>query len=385
MSMSPPLMRAFHMPHFLGVMVLMWVGFAGFASHAFGQAPTFSGRYDGIGIGSDAVLSLEELEGRVVGRLTLKDNKSFSLNGRRSGDMAQGSLVRNAVKQFFHIEHRALGVQLLIIPAGDDGVPLLKQGQELSFIRQGVQLPKPVSFKMAPAAQSVALPNFLNEFRNWSPQDLARIYVGLNAKDQGLISLFDYASAEILWRICVSSPPHKTLSTEQLAQLLARQATDCSAYLKMIAKVRDSGQIDLFIRRANFQFELIRKTYECDHQQKSQSNCHEVNALSAPLISEWRPAVAIMAALVKPQDVKGKVAYTPLSKPPVASQKATGVNEGVVAEKENTASALRSTIEAFAPVPQVRPSRSIVEPSPSPSTTPPDGPSVRVPLQRPHY
>ncbi len=382
--MSPPLIRALHMPQFWGVMVLLCVGLAGFASQAYGQAPSFSGRYDGIGIGADAVLSLEELEGRVVGRLTLKGNKSFSLNGRRSGDMAQGSLVRNAVKQFFHIEHRALGVQLLIIPAGDDGVPLLKQGQELSFIRQGVQLPKPVSFKRAPAAQSVALPNFLSEFRNWSPQDLARVYVGLNVKDQGLISLFDYASAEILWRICVSAPPHKTLSAAQLAQLLARQATDCSAYLKMIAKVRDSGQVDLFIRRANFQFELIRKTYECDHQQKSQSNCHEVNALSAPLISEWRPAIAIMEGLVKPQDGTAKIAYTPLSKPQVVTQKTTGVNEGVAPEKENMVGALRSTIEVFAPVPQVRPSRWAGEPLPSPSITL-DVPSVRVPLPRPHY
>ena len=382
--MSPPLMRAFHMPRFWGVMVLMWVGLAGFASQAYGQAPSFSGRYDGIGIGADAVLSLEELEGRVVGRLTLKDNKSFSLNGRRTGDVAQGSLVRNAVKQFFHIEHRALGVQLLIIPAGVDGVPLLKQGQELSFIRQGVQLPKPVSFKKAPTAQSVALPNFLSEFRNWSPQDLARVYVGLNVKDQGLISLFDYASAEILWRICVSAPPHNTLSAEQLAQLLARQATDCSAYLKMIAKVRDSGQIDLFIRRANFQFELIRKTYECDHQQKSQSNCHEVNALSAPLISEWRPAIAIMEGLVKPQDGTDKIAYTPLSKPHVVAQKTKGVTEGVASEKETAVGALRSTIEVFAPLPQVRPSRSTGEPMPSSSTMPAVS-SVRVPLPRPHY
>lgn len=368
--MSPTSMRAFHMPRFWGVMVLMWVGLAGLSSSAYGQAPTFSGRYDGIGIGADAVLSLEELDGRVVGRLTLKDNKSFSLNGRRTGDIAQGALVRNTLKQFFHIEHRALGVQLLIIPAGVDGVPLLEQGQELSFIRQGVQLPKPVSFKKAPAAQTVTLPKFLSEFRNWSPQDLARVYVGLNAKDQGLISLFDYASAEILWRICVSAPPHKTLSAQQLRHLLARQATDCSTYLQVIAKVRDSGQIDLFIRRANFQFELIRKTYECDHAHKSQSNCHEVNALSAPLISEWRPAIAIMQGLVKPLEGVGKVAYTPLSKPHVGS------------EKEITVGALRPTIEAFAPLPQVRPSHSTGEPS---FSTEPAVPSVRVPLQRPHY
>lgn len=380
-----------------GVVALVWVVLMGLGSQAYGQAPTFSGRYDGIGIGADAVLSLEELEGRVVGRLTLKNNKSFSLNGRRSGDMAQGSLMRHALKQFFHIEHRALGVQLLIIPAGEDGVPLLAQGQELSFIRQGVQLPQPVAFKKAPVSNPVALLDFLNEFRNWSPQDLARVYVGLTAKDQGLISLFDYASAEILWRVCVSAPPHKALSAQQLAHLLARQATDCSAYLKVIAKVRDSGQIDLFIRRANFQFELIRKTYECDHNHKSQSNCHEVNALSAPLISEWRPAIAIMDGLVGRLS-EGAVArvQVPQSKPQSGTQKAVSVPVAIVAEPtiskvEKTVSGLRSTIEASVSLPQVRPSHSRAEPWPFASDAQKAehmleaGTQVRLPMPKPQY
>ncbi|MBV1886249.1 MAG: hypothetical protein KUG61_04130 [Parvibaculaceae bacterium] len=393
-------------PLLVCVLAFVWVVLMDLASHAYGQAPTFSGRYDGIGIGVDAVLSLEELEGRVVGRLTLKDNKSFSLNGRRSGDMAQGSLMREALKQFFHIEHRALGVQLLIIPAGEDGVPLVEQGQDLSFIRQGVQLPKPVSFKKAPTSDPLPMMDFLDEFRNWSPHDLARVYVGLKPKDQGLISLFDYASAEILWRICVSAPPHKSLSKQQLSQLLARQATDCSAYLKVIARVRDSGQIDLFIRRANFQFELIRKTYACNRAQKSQSNCHEVNALSAPLISEWRPAIAIMEGLVKPSTGDVQVVQVPLSKPKVSKpqtsnpqlvdQKVVKVPVAILPEEVNVVSELRSTIEAAVPVPQARPTgasltedeRSKVEPWPLSSGTQDlkqtAGASVRVPMPKPH-
>lgn len=379
------------MPLIVGVLALLWCVLMGLASHAYGQAPTFSGRYDGIGIGADAVLSLEELEGRVVGRLTLKDNKSFSLNGRRSGDMAQGSLMRDALKQFFHIEHRALGVQLLIIPAGEDGVPLVEQGKELSFIRQGVQLPKPVSFKEAPTSGSIPMPDFLDEFRNWSPQDLARVYVGLKPKDQGLISLFDYASAEILWRICVSAPPHKTLSKQQLAQLLVRQATDCSTYLKIIAKVRDSGQIDLFIRRANFQFELIRKTYACNRAQKSKSNCHEVNALSAPLISEWRPAIAIMEGLIKTSAGDVQVAQVPLSKPQMPNpelvdQKAADVPAEIFPEETHVASELRSTIVALVPLPQARPSRvsrSEVEPLSSGTQDLQHTLAVRVPMPKP--
>lgn len=393
MSIFPTLLCPFFMLRFWGVLALLVAGMLSLSTYAHGQAPSFSGRYDGLGIGADAVLSLEELEGRVVGRLTLKDNQSFSLNGRRSGDVAQGSLMRNALKQFFYIEPRALGVQLLIIPAGEDGTPLLAKGQELSFIRQGVQLPKPVSFQKAPTSSPLALPRFLDEFRNWSPQDLARVYVGLEVKDQALISLFDYASAEILWRICVSTPPHEDLSAAQLNRLLTRQATDCRAYLKVIAKVRDSGQIDLFIRRANFQFELIRKTYECNRAQKSKSMCHEVNALSAPLISEWRPAIAIMEGLVTPHPAtgiaevsgvngaSGVTEHTPLSKPRVISKRVPShvPSPAVVQDKGEVVRGLRSTLETFAPLPQERPT--FVEVA---DVVAQGASSVRLPMPRPH-
>jgi len=263
------------------------------------SAAGFSGQFDGIGAAVGMKLTLEEVEGRVVGRFSSGRGDPFSLNGRRTGEAAQGSVVRAGQQFFFHLEIRPLGVQFLLIPRTPEGAPDISGGTDYSFVQQGLQVPRPSAYRAAPPRGiQVDIVDFIDAFRNWQPADMARIYGALDNRYKELLQLFDHAAAEVLWRVCATKPPNASFSSEELARLLERQHVSCESYLSAVASVRDAGLMSEFLRKANFQLELIRETVKCDRGQSPETKCADVGAMSGPLMLRWRRAGDIMSLLV---------------------------------------------------------------------------------------
>ena len=259
----------------------------------------FSGQFDGIGAAVGMKLTLEEVDGRVVGRFSSGRGDPFSLNGRRTGEAAQGSVVRMGQQFFFHLELRPLGVQFLLIPRTPDGAPDISGGTDYSFVQQGLQVPQPSAYRAAPPRGiQVDIVDFIDAFREWQPADMARIYGSLDSRYKELLQLFDHAAAEVLWRVCATNPPNDAFPSAELERLLERQNTSCAPYLSAVASVRDAGLMSEFLRKANFQLELIRETVKCDRGQSPETKCADVGAMSGPLMLRWRRASDIMSLLV---------------------------------------------------------------------------------------
>ena len=262
-------------------------------------AASFSGQFEGIGTAVGMTLTLEESEGRVVGRFASGRGEAFSLNGRRTGEAAQGSLMRPGQRYFFHLEPRPLGVQFLLIPKAPDGGPDISGSTDYSFVQQGLHVPQPSAFQAAPPRGiSVDIIDFIDGFRDWNPVDMARIYASLDDRYKELIQLFDHAASEVVWRVCATSPPNVSFPQSELDRLLERQHATCERYLSSVAKVRDAGLLNEFLRKANFQFELIRETVKCDRGQSPETKCADVSAMSGPLMVRWRRAMDVMSDLV---------------------------------------------------------------------------------------
>lgn len=276
--------------------VLLWAGLLWLSGAAF--AAEFSGRYEGIGTSTGMRLTLQEAEGRVVGRFDTGRGEPYSLNGRRTGEAAQGSVERGEQSYFFHVERRPLGLQFLLIPHGADGGPDIAGATDYSFVQQGLQLPEPSQYKAAPPrGVPVDIIDFIDGFRDWSPADMARVYAGLDDRYRELILLFDHAAAEMLWRVCTIKPPSADFTQADLARLLERQGTNCADYLAAVDGARKDGLLGEFVRKANFQFELIRETVKCDRNQSPDTKCADVGAMTSPLMLRWRRAVDLMIAL----------------------------------------------------------------------------------------
>lgn len=274
-------------------------------------AAEFAGGYDGIGDAAGMVLTLQQVGARVVGRLTTPGGSVYAINGERVGidrGDAQGALRLSGSDgdaAFFHIEERPLGLQFLFIPASAGG-PDMTASREFSFLKRGVRPALPAApaepasrYRPAPADTHIDITTFIDGFRGWDPRDTARLYAGLGDRNRGLILLYDHATADLMWRLCAAAPEEGAPEAVRLAEMLERQQTDCATYLPLVEAARESGVFPEFLRRAQFQFEIVRATALCDRGETPAAKCADVSALGAPLILRWRSAGSIMADMAR--------------------------------------------------------------------------------------
>jgi hypothetical protein len=279
-------------------------------------AANFSGNYHGIAAAAGMSLSLQETGGRLVGRLAAADGRSYALNGTLSknsgasenrpddkitrgaeGELRLGGQVLAVA--FFRIEERPLGVQFLFIPVKDDGKPDISLARDYSFLAQGVSVTPKQAVVAAPAGEEkVDLLDFIDKYRQWSPRDVARIYAQLSGRDKGLIQLYDHASGDILWRVCATNPPNEFVTQPMIDEMLDRQHISCAELTPLAARAEEGRLFSEFLRRARFQFEIIRETVLCNRGQSSPSKCADVSAMGAPLIVHWRDLRSILQELV---------------------------------------------------------------------------------------
>lgn len=272
-------------------------------------AAEFTGGYDGIGDAAAMELTLQQVGTRVVGRLTTPGGGVYAINGERAGvdtGDAQGALRLSGGTSdaaFFHIEERPLGLQFLFIPSSA-GKPDMASSREFSFLKRGIRPAVPAQpesrFLAAPPPGARAdITVFIDQFRHWNPRDTTRLYTSLDDRSRGLILLYDHATAELMWRICEAAPSEGSREAARLAEMLERQQTDCAAYLPLVEAARESGVFPEFLRRAQFQFEIVRATALCDRGETPAAKCADVSALGAPLILRWRRASSIMADMAR--------------------------------------------------------------------------------------
>lgn len=294
-------------------------------------AASFTGNYHGIATAAGMSLSLQETGGRLVGRLAAADGRNYAMNGALSDDAGSkenetgGQITRGAQGElrlggqalavaFFRIEERPLGVQFLFIPVKDDGKPDMSLARDYSFLAQGVNVRSKQTFIAAPAGnEQVDLLRFIDEYRQWDQRDVARVYARLSERDKGLIQLYDHASGDILWRVCATNPPNEFVTQPMIDELLDRQHISCAELMPLATRAEKGGLFAEFLRRARFQFEIIRETVLCNRGQSSPGKCADVGALGAPLIVHWRDLRSILQELVPDASVTADEPGTPES------------------------------------------------------------------------
>ncbi|MEN6543596.1 hypothetical protein [Parvibaculum sp.] len=320
-------------------------------------AAGFTGTFIGTDAAAAMSLSLQDLDARVVGRLSLPDGRVYALNGQHRQNGVEGALrIAGAAdsESLFVIEQQVSGLRLIIVPLGADGRPVMANARFFPFIPEGFALvpegkvlapapqvlppaasppaavaapapalalapapaasqapaPAPAATVQVPALAPASAPaplhpvaptkdkvdvlRFIDEYSQWSPSDVARLYAQLGDRDRGLIQLYDHAAADILWRVCAADAAGAQLPKPVLADLIDRQQTTCAEFLPLAMAAQRSALFAEFVRRARFQFDIVRETIVCNRGQSTPSKCADMSAVGAPLIARWRDASSIM-------------------------------------------------------------------------------------------
>lgn len=346
------------------------------------RAADLSGRYEGIGAGAGMSLVLDESGERIEGTFRPRDGLEYRLTGERSPEGAEGSLVigGKASAAFFHLEKRPLGVQFLFIPSNAKGLPDIASAREYSFLNEDARKPSSPDYRPAPQAP-VDIVHFVDHYTEWSPRDVARQYAALAEDMRALILLYDYASVDVIWRICGSGPPNDVFPEAALDELLDRQTADCGEILRLVKKVRQEKHFGEFLRRAKFEMQLVRSTVQCARGRMPQARCADVSAIGGPLILRWQDATVLLggaargeaAVAAPPEDLPpdlsvaaeeaGGEAALPLSRPSLPDYSGSALpadgpdNAGPASDRgvETPGAAERTTLSA--PLPLVRPRR----------------------------
>ncbi|MEP1904742.1 MAG: hypothetical protein ABJJ29_14135 [Nitratireductor sp.] len=321
------------------------------------RAAGLSGSYEGIGAGAGMSLVLNETGERIEGAFRPRQGLEYRLSGERSAKGAEGSLIigGKASAAFFHLEKRPLGVQFLFIPSNAKGLPDIASAREYSFLNEDARKASSPDYRPAPQAP-VDVVRFVDRYTEWSPRDVARQYAALPDDMRALILLYDYASVDVIWRICRSGPPNDVFPQAALNELLDRQTADCREILRLVKDVQDKKHFGEFLRRAKFEMQLVRSTVQCARGRMTQARCADVSAIGGPLILRWQDATVLLGGAAR-----GEAAATapPADLPPdMSADTSVGTEE----------------VRGQAPVPLSRPSLSGVESSGSvPPADRPDG------------
>ena len=319
------------------------------------SAAGLSGSYEGIGAGAGMSLVLNERGERIEGAFRPREGLEYRLSGERSAKGAEGSLIigGKASAAFFHLEKRPLGVQFLFIPSNAKGLPDIASAREYSFLNEDARKASSPDYRPAPQAP-VDVVRFVDRYTEWSPRDVARQYAALPDDMRALILLYDYASVDVIWRICRSGPPNDVFPQAALDELLDRQTADCREILRLVKDVQDKKHFGEFLRRAKFEMQLVRSTVQCARGRMPQARCADVSAIGGPLILRWQDATVLLGGAARGE---AAVSAPPADLPPdMSADTSAGTEE----------------VRGQAPVPLSRPSLSEVESSGS--VPPADGP-----------
>lgn len=264
------------------------------------RAAGLSGSYEGIGAGAGMSLVLNETGDRIEGAFRPREGLEYRLSGERSAKGAEGSLVigGKASAAFFHLEKRPLGVQFLFIPSNAKGLPDIASAREYSFLNEDARKASSPDYRPAPQGP-VDVVRFVDHYTEWSPRDVARQYAALPDDMRALILLYDYASVDVIWRICRSGPPNDVFPQAALDELLDRQIADCREILRLAKKVREEKHFGEFLRRAKFEMQLVRSTVQCARGRMPQAHCADVSAIGGPLILRWQDATVLLGGAAR--------------------------------------------------------------------------------------
>ncbi|MFZ1989846.1 MAG: hypothetical protein WAW96_08750 [Alphaproteobacteria bacterium] len=255
-------------------------------------AVSFTGRYDGTRTAAGLAMVLSEDGGELHGRIAAAGKDIYLLNGQVDRNAAKGHLTSPGALADFELEWQPSEVIFTLTPLLADGTPNPGAQKQYAFVRGKANNPALANYHAEPPRRgdSVGITQFLENYRGWSPKEVAIGYSGLSDLDRALINDYDHLQADLMNRLCRGDAPRASLMT-----VTDHQDVDCDALTSLIDKARATHQIANFNTAADDQRSALYSVVACMHNLYSADQCANIGAEPKRAAENWQSAGRIFA------------------------------------------------------------------------------------------
>lgn len=134
----------------------------------------------------------------------------------------------------------ALGVQLTVIPFGQDGAPAAAEARIIGFVPEGTPVPEQPGLYMDPPLRDDGESDpdvFLASYQFWPPDGVVRGFSQIGARYRTMIRFFPQVNADVLWKLCGSN-----LRQDLVAEALRGQGASCADVVGTVERLQREGR-----------------------------------------------------------------------------------------------------------------------------------------------
>jgi hypothetical protein len=253
--------------------------------------PDYAGSYAGVGRAAGMSMRLRQTGDKVTGEVADGRNATFHLSGRAGETAVHGSLYDVASAANFALSLKPAGLDFQLTPLTPGGRADSAKTVRYSFARArpAQAMLRATSAKRDATADALA---FAFNYRHWGPSSLTAAYADLSPSDRGLINVFDYIQADVMYRLCTAKAP--AASIRRIAQ---NQRLGCRALERQVAKARRKGAMRRFDRSVETQLGSFYTALRCRHRTASASQCDAAGKATSYAAVHWADAGHIFGEL----------------------------------------------------------------------------------------
>ncbi|MEO1000941.1 MAG: hypothetical protein AAFW69_10140, partial [Pseudomonadota bacterium] len=227
---------------------------------AAAQTPIPAGRYLGIGESEGMRIDARPGPGRLGGTIRDVNGKLAALDLLAVGEGFEGVAEFTGRDVFLTVFGAPDGLIVVALPLDAAGAPLAGRDRVLVFVPEGSELTRIPAGVMPPPTTSIFVdPDvFVNSYRYWPPEGVARGWVGLESRFRPLIALYPVVLTDILGEVCRSGA-----RPAELGEALRGQGVSCDQITGALDRMRRSGTLVRFKRDVEAEIGVLMNAIQC--------------------------------------------------------------------------------------------------------------------------
>jgi len=243
-----------------------------FTANVAYSAEPLAGKFYGVDDAAGASIEIRPDKGGFEGSFFDAGGNRQAFRADRHGQVAEAVLNMDGRTVRMRMFPLPYGAQVSLVPFDKSGRLVMQAGRVITFVREGLQLPRPGPGYMDPPQNSngrIAANGFLASYEFWSPTAVRDGYLSLSERSRTLIRLFPAVQLDVIWKLCLAPSPQQAL-----ALALRGQGVTCVKVLQGVAAMQRSGSFVKYKAEVAQQRDALRMSMRCaDGYAETKENC----------------------------------------------------------------------------------------------------------------